>query len=215
MCWRLNHLAHRAYLHEPTSIHDADSVGDGCNHPNVMANEYCREAQAVRLATQQIQNLSLDRHVQSGGGLIGNKQLWPARDRNSNHYALTHSARQLMWVTSHRFGGVRQADFAEQVDRSLPRLSLRIPQMITEPLGQLLANRQNRVEGGKRMLKYHSYCTSAEPAHLSVRCGGNLVIVETDRTADNLPAREMDQEGNRQRESALTATRLAYDAQRL
>ena len=56
----------------------------------------CRTGLPLR-NLENIENLSLNGHVQRRGWLIGDDDLRVIRNRNGNNHALTHTTRELVW----------------------------------------------------------------------------------------------------------------------
>ena len=59
----------------------------------------------------ELDNLSLNGHVESRGGLVGNQDVGVAGKCHSNHNALAHTARELMRILVHallRLGNTHQ-----------------------------------------------------------------------------------------------------------
>jgi len=60
-----------------------------------------RGAESVLKLAHQIEDLSLDRHVERGGWFVRDQHSWSARQRHGDHHPLTHAARKLMRVGVH------------------------------------------------------------------------------------------------------------------
>ena len=66
----------------------------------VMRDEQQREVKLLLHLLQQVENLSLDRHVQRGRGLVGDEQQRLAGQGNRDEHPLTHASRQLMRIVA-------------------------------------------------------------------------------------------------------------------
>jgi hypothetical protein len=73
---------------------------------------------------QQVENLGLDRYVQSSRRLIGDQQPWFASERAGDRHALRHSSRQLMNVTRSDNFGLWETYLPQQLDGPLPGCSM-------------------------------------------------------------------------------------------
>ena len=69
------------------------------------------------LLADQLEDLGLDRDVEGGGRLVGEQQRRAARQRDRDHHALAHAARQLVRVLIEPSLGLGDADVAQQLDR--------------------------------------------------------------------------------------------------
>ena len=82
-------------------------------------------------------------------------------------------------------------------------------------LGDLLADREERVQRGHRLLEDHRDVVAADRLHLGSVSAEQVAAVEADRAADDAARRVGDQAQDRQRGHALAAAGFADDAQRL
>ena len=62
-------------LDDLAEVHDPDLVGDVADHGQVVGDEHVGEAQPVLQVFEQVDDLSLDRHVEGGHGLVEDDQL--------------------------------------------------------------------------------------------------------------------------------------------
>ena len=99
--------------------------------------QHCHVHVALQIL-EQFENLRLDRHVERGGGFIGNQQLRFIGERHRNHHALPLSARQFVRVgveSTLRFAKTNQL---QQFESSLKSLDLRHALMYSQSLADLL-----------------------------------------------------------------------------
>ena len=76
-------------------------------------------AQLTGEVLKVIEDLALHGHIQGRGRFIGDQQLGPAGQRDRNQRALTHAARQLVWVTSRLVRRIGHPGLVEQSDGAL------------------------------------------------------------------------------------------------
>jgi hypothetical protein len=141
---------------------------------------YEQKCRAARLAQveQEINDLRLDRDIQRGRRLVGDEQFRLAGKRHGDHRALTHAAGQLVRVFVVSPRRLCDADSVQEIDAALVRLPPRQPKMKTNGLADLLSNREDRVEGGHRLLKDHADLAAADTANLFLRDAEEIPTVE-------------------------------------
>jgi len=62
-------------LDDATQIHDRDTITDMADHPEVVGNENISQVELILQLNEQIEDLSLDRHIQGRRRFIRNDQL--------------------------------------------------------------------------------------------------------------------------------------------
>ena len=87
--------------------------------------------------------------------------------------------------------------------------------MLADGLGDLVADRQRRVQAGQRVLEDEPDLLAAQLAHVVVAELEDVDAVEQDRAGDDLARRVGHEPGDREGGHALAATRLADEAERL
>ncbi|MBE1608670.1 hypothetical protein HEB94_005518 [Actinopolymorpha pittospori] len=65
--------ADRRALGDRSEVHHCDIIGDVGDHTQVVGDEHDRHAGFVPELAQQFKDLCLRRHVQGGGGLVGDQ----------------------------------------------------------------------------------------------------------------------------------------------
>ena len=90
--------ADRRFLGLAPGIHDDDTLRHFGNHTQIMGDQHDRGVDLLLQLTHQIEDLCLDRYVESGRRLVGDQQLWIAGKRHRDHHPLPHAARKLMRV---------------------------------------------------------------------------------------------------------------------
>jgi hypothetical protein len=107
--------------------------------------------------------------VTSSRRLVGDNQLWVTRERNRDHDALAHAARKLMRVLFEAADRIGDADKPQEFDRTRMGGGPVGPAVLFERLGDLSADRQNRVQRGHGLLKDHANIAAAHLADLLLR----------------------------------------------
>ena len=109
---------------------------------------------ALQLVEQR-QDLRLDRDVERGGRLVGDQQLRPAGERHGDHRALALPARELVRIARRRAAPARGCRSARAARRRAhaPRSAQRLVQR--QHLGDLVADRVERIERRHRLLEDH------------------------------------------------------------
>ena len=83
----------------------------------IMRYEEVRELELSLQRLQEIDDLSLNRHVQCRHGFVENQKPWVKRDGAGDADALSLAARELVWVPIRVLGG--QADQVEKLGDTL------------------------------------------------------------------------------------------------
>ena len=120
----------------------------------------------VSRQTKQVENLGLDRHVQSGGGLVGQDKAGVEHQRHGDDDALLLTAGELMGVIIHAGLGVGDADLVQDVDGFGAQLLPVLQPVGAQALLDLPSDRVHRVEHRVRLLKDHRGFGSTHVAQL-------------------------------------------------
>jgi hypothetical protein len=105
---------HRADFYNLSKVHDCHAIGDVPDDPQVMRHEEICETQILLEIAQQIDALSLDRHIQRRDRLVAHHKFRFEDKSASNTDALMLTTRELMGkAVSSRIPRCRQ-DLAEQ-----------------------------------------------------------------------------------------------------
>ncbi len=102
-------------------------------------------------------------------------------------------------------------DQFQKLDRTFLGLGLGHIQMRHHGLGQLQADRQNRVQRGHRFLEDHGDVAAANFPNLVLGAERQVLALEADFTADDLAGRLRDQTQNAERGNGFPRTGLAHD----
>ena len=104
--------------------------------------------------------------------------------------------------------------FAHRLDCRLARGFPRKTAMQTQRFGNLLANREDRIQRGHRILKDHRDVVTTHGAHLGIRKLQQIAVFEKNLAGDDL-SRRRNQTHDRKRRDRLAATAFAHQPQQL
>ena len=88
----------RRLLDDLAGVHHRHLVAHVGDHAEVVGHEDDRHAELVLQLAQELEDLALDRHVERGGGLVGDEQPRRADQRHRDHHPLAHPAREVVRV---------------------------------------------------------------------------------------------------------------------
>src|SRR5262245_45336489 len=225
MLRRVEDLLDRTLLHHAPEVHHDDVACHLRDHAEVVRDEDDRGAVPALQVAQEIEDLGLRGHVDRGGGLVGDQEARPARERHRDHRALAQPAGELPRVGVDTLVRHRDADAAEEVDRHRPRLGARQARAARSPLtlvqlerlDDLLAHRVDRAERRHRLLRDQCDLGAADRPQLGAlrREPGQIdrgsgLHLEEDPAADDSPWR-LDDLQDRLHRDALAAPALTHD----
>ena len=122
------HRSRRSQLHNLACIHHRQIIRHPIDNRQIVGDQQNRHPQLPLQIAQQIQDLRLDRHIQSGCGLIRHQQPGLGRQGHRDHYPLLHAARELEGkIPGPQFRGGNAAQL-EQTDDLLPGIASRTVQ---------------------------------------------------------------------------------------
>ncbi len=145
-----------------------------------MADEQHRRVQLALELGHEIENLGLDRRVESRRGLVEDEKRRVLRERHRDHRPLLHAAGELVRVAGHH--RVRIRDLHEGKCPACP--FARVLARRTEDgvrLGDLSADPHGGVQGGTRVLVDHRDGASAVLAELAPPQGEHVTSCDRDR----------------------------------
>src|SRR5205823_9299085 len=108
----------------------------------------------------------LNRHIEGGGRLVGDKCTWSAGERDRDCYPLPHSSAELMRIGAERAQRVGDPHLLEQSGGAGIRGSSAQSQVKAQVLGELPADRHLRVKRREGILENHGVLLAA---HISPR----------------------------------------------
>ena len=142
-----------------------------------MRDEEHAHAGVFLQARHQRQNLRLNRHIQRGGGFVGNQHARLADHGHGNHHALAHAARELVRVLVQALACRGHFNLLQRAQRLRTGCSGVQAQVQAHRLGDLLAHRQHRVQAGHGFLKNHGDLVAAQLAHVLVAHLQHVVLL--------------------------------------
>ena len=103
----------------------------------------------------QIHDDGLRGHIETGGRLVGDQQRRLRGQRDRDHDALAHAARHFERIGLGAPRRIGDADRAQHLDRLRRRLAPRHIAVADQHVGDLAADRTDRIERGARILEDH------------------------------------------------------------
>ena len=202
-------------LDQPSAVHDGDVVGHVGDDAQVVGDEDEAHVVLVLQLLEQGHDLGLHRHVEGGGGLVGDEHSRVEGDRHGDHDALTHTAGELVRVVAGTLPGGRDAHPLHEPYRLLQRVGPVHPAVLTEHLGDLPAHREHRVEGGQGVLEDHRDVFTANVLHRPGRRGEQLHAAVRDRSAGDVGRGSVENAHDRLGRHRLPGAGLTEDGQGL
>ena len=203
----------RRALDHAAGIHHGDFVGAAGDDAEVVGDQDHRHVAAALLARQQIEDLRLDRHVERGGRLVRDQELWFAGQRDRDRHALPHAAGKLMRILRQPLLGRGNADGREQFDAALAGGGVVELEMLLQRLDQLRADREHRIQRGHRILEHDRQRAAAQLAQFLRRELQQVLPVEHHAAGEFCLLRQQLQD--RPRQHGLAAAGFADHAERL
>src|ERR1019366_3517284 len=207
-------VEHGRLLDLAAGVHHDHAIAAFGDDAEVMRDHHDGHAEAALQVPQQLEDLRLDRYVKGGRRLVGNQHLGVAGERQRDHHALGHAARELVRIFFDAplpLGGLHEPP-------QLPRSRLRgaAAELLVQRhgLGDLTANRQHRVQRRHRLLEDHRDAIAADPPHRLFRQVQKIGASIAHR-AGVAARRSRHEAHDRQSSHALAAARFADDAERL
>jgi hypothetical protein len=207
------HLAGGAGLHQLPGVHHGHPLTGLGDDGEVVGDEDQREAELLLEVGQQGHHLLLERDVQRRGRLVGDEQLGPAGDRHRDHHPLPHAAGQLPDAVPGDVAVAAQADELEELGDPRAALRAREVEVGVEPFGDLLADGEDRVQGGHRLLEDEADVPAGERPPRSRAHADQLGAGERHRPAGRQVVGQ--QAGDGRGGDGLAGTGLADQRQRL
>ncbi len=192
-------LPDRRLLGLAAGIHDDDALRHLGDDPQIVGDQHDRRVDLLLQLAHQIEDLRLDRHVECGRRLVGDQELRVAGERHRDHHPLPHAARELVRVFADAPPGLGNMHQAQHVDRAVECRPAVEPLVQGQGLGDLMADRQHRVQRGHRLLEDHRDLVAANLAHLGLAEAEKVATGKADHAGNDAPGRRGDQPQDRER----------------
>ncbi len=196
-------------------VHDNNALRSLGDDTQIVRDQDDRGAELLLQFQDQVQDLRLDRHVQGSCRLVGDQHPRVTGQRHRDHRPLPHAAGQLVRIFAGPLCRLGDLNQPQHFHRLIVGGALREILMEPQRLGDLVADRQHRIERGHRLLKDHRDLVAADVSHLGFFELYQVLSIEGDRAADDLSGWVGDQAHDRQRGHGLAAAGLANHRQRL
>ena len=196
-------------LHNLPGVHHIHIVAQLGHHPHVVGDKQDGGAVVPAQVPHKAEDLSLDGHVQGGGGLVGNEQLRLAGHGHGDHHPLAQAPGELPGIVVQPAGRVGDAHLAEEVRRFFPGLGPVQPLVEPQHLRHLGPHGVHRVQGGHGVLEDHGDPVAPKVPQLLFRQLPQVPAPEEDLPLGHL-ARGAHQAQHRQGGDALAAAGLPH-----
>ena len=171
---------------------------------------------SARARLEHLDDLRLDRHVERRRRLVRDQDARVVGDRHRDHGPLSHPAGELVRVLVDAPLGEGHPDELQQLDRPRARVVLAHAGVVhLDGLPDLVADRQDRVQRGHRVLEDHRHVAAPDLPELALRHLDQVAALEHRLTLDHAPGRLRNQSEHRHHRHALARPRLAHDAEDL
>ncbi len=139
-------------LDDLTKVHDGDAVAHGADDGEVVGDEEVGEAKAILELLEKVDDLGLDRDIESGEGLVGDDEPGLDGEGTGDADALPLAAGELVRKTVGERGA--DSDGVEQLRDALPALAL-VETVDGESFGDDAADGHTGIERGVGVLEDH------------------------------------------------------------
>ena len=203
-----------AALHDAAGVHDHDCVGCLGEEAEVVGDE--DEGHSARGAEgdQQVHDFGLGCDIQRGGGFVGDDEVGFGDEGGGDDDALSHSAGEFVGVGAHSLVRGGDGDFAEFLEGDVFRVRALGDAVRGEDFGELVADGEDGVEGGHRVLKDGGDFASARLSHFLLGEGEQVASGEADGSGGDFSggSDEVDDGGG---EEGFSGAGFADDAEAL
>ncbi len=207
-------LGGRTGLDHVAAEHHDRAVGDFGHHAHVVGDEQHAHVFLALQFAQQVEDLGLDRYIECRRRFVGDQQFRTAGKCHGNHHALAHAAGELVRIfVQPRLGG-RDAHPLHQPHGFSFGLAPRQAAMQNQRFGNLVADGEDRIERGHRLLEDHADRAAADLAHFGFACGKQILAVEQDPALGARASRRQEPHGGKRRD-AFAGAAFTHDRHRL
>ena len=200
-------------LHHRAAIHDHHAVHLVLHQAQVVADQEQAHAVFAHQLFDERQHLFLHRHIERGGGFVGNQQVGAAGQRDRDHDALALPARQLVRIGVKPLTRPGQLHAFEQLQGAGFGVAGTHVLVQAQGLGNLLPDRVQGVERRHRLLKNHRHARTAQLAQLRLGQAHQLLALQHDGAAHAGAFGQQAHQG--QSRERFAAAALANQAHRL
>ena len=116
----LKQVLYPADLCNPSGVKHGHAITDLGRKCEVVSDEKHGHTGALAKLAQQLNDLVLRGHIETGGGLVSDEETRFARERKRDHDSLRHPARELMRIRTEPALGIRDMNALHDLDRFLP-----------------------------------------------------------------------------------------------
>ncbi len=169
MACRAKKMVNRPGFDDAASVHHGGPVANLRDNAEIMGDEQAGHAGLAAQLVDQGKDLGLNCDIERGRGLVRDQKARLAGQRHGDHHALPLAAGKLVRVPVDLASAIGDSDPLDQLCRPVERGATRQGAMQHQHFRDLLANRENRVERGHRLLKNHGDLVAPNGAH---RLGG-------------------------------------------
>jgi hypothetical protein len=179
-------FAHGSPFYDTAGVHHDDRITALGNDAEVVGDEDGRSIHFLTEFLEEVQDLSLDRDIESGGGFVSNDEIRVTGEGNGNDDTLAHTAGELVReLIDTRFRG-RDADLFKEFDGSDASFREAEATVKHERLADLFADGMDRVEGGHGLLENDADVLTTDRVHFIAREGHQVTALKHDFARDNL-----------------------------
>ena len=195
-------------------VHHIDGVRGLAHDAEIVGDHQEREATIVDEIAKELEDLRLRRDVERRSRLVGDEQARLGEQRHRDQDALTHAARQHDGIGPGDPFGVGHAHLPEhlvdarQALRPVPG-SAEPPIRVLQDRAHLVADGENRIERGHRVLEHHRHRRAAQGLALARSQAQEIASVEQDRAGDDAGRRRRQNPHDRPHRHALAAAGFA------
>jgi hypothetical protein len=204
----LAHLGGGSHLDDAPEVHDGHAVAQVRDGAEVVRDEEQAHRELLLQLLEQVQDLRLDRDIEGAQELVAHDEVGLYGEGAGDADALALAARELVRVAAHHVGA--EAHLREDVgDHHVGLAAVSSEPEDGDALADDLAHGHVRVQRRVRILKDDLHA-AAERAELLLGHLRDFPAVEEDA-----PRGGLDEAEDRAAERALSAARLAHEAERL
>ena len=198
-------------LHDSPGIHDGNLVTDLGNNAHVVGDEDDCSAGAFLKILGQVENLSLDGHVQGRRRFVRDEELRLTEKCHRDHDTLLHPPGQLVWVGGEALFRIRDPHRSEHLRGTLAHLGPLQSEAEFQHLPHLSLDREHRVQRGHGVLEDHGDLVPPDVRQLFGGESQDVGARKPDLPTEDLTGRAWDEPEDGRSGNTLAATRLPDD----